>query len=151
MVVLMLFALVWVTVRVVVALRLALSGDDRAAPRAPSPQDRPTPQDAVERPQDALSSSGPAAHTGGTEVDWSARFRAAVLDEVARPGGGPAHFGGRDDTAYLFGWDAAVDWIGQGQDAKAPVWGDLAYMTGWYDGVRDVATARRRTRRLADA
>ena len=53
--------------------------------------------------------------------------------------------------AYLFGWDAAVDWVGQGQDAKAPVWGDLAYMTGWYDGVRDVATARRRACRLTDA
>ena len=54
-VVLVLFALVWVTVRVVVALRVVLSGDDRAAPRAPSPQDRPTPQDAVVRPQDAPS------------------------------------------------------------------------------------------------
>ncbi len=144
MVVLVLFALVWVTVRVVVALRLVLSGDDRAAPRAPSPQDRPTPQDAVESPQDAPSSSGPAAHTGVSNVDWSARFRASVLDEVARPEGGPAHLGGRDDLAYLFGWDAAVDWIGQGQDAKAPVWGDLAYMTGWYDGVRDVAAQRAR-------
>ncbi len=161
-IVLVIFALVWVTVRVAAALRLARARDDRAFPTA-AIQDRPTPQDRRPAgPQDARSVgpqdtqpgqhvSSAAMHTAWTEAEWRAAFRASVLEAVARPTGGPSYFGGRDDAAYLSGWDAAVDWVGQGQDARAPIWGDAAYMTGWYAGVRDVATARRRVSRLTVA
>jgi hypothetical protein len=161
-IVLVIFALVWVTVRVAAALRLALGRDDQAVPTA-AIQDRPGPQDKrPASPQDARSvapqhtqpgrrAAGAAAHTALTEAEWRAIFRASVLEAVARPQGGPSYFGGRDDAAYLSGWDDAVDWVGQGQDARAPIWGDAAYMTGWYAGVRDVATARRRACRLTVA
>jgi hypothetical protein len=128
MLVLLVVALVWVAVRVVAMLRLLVADDDEPVLSAMALQDRPTPQDAV---------ASPPRRPEGT-------FRETVIDVLRRPDGGPTCFGGRDDAAYLSGWEDAVDWIGRGQDAKAPTWGDLAYMTGWYDGVRDVAAQRAR-------
>ncbi len=154
MVVLLLFGLVWVVARVAVALRLALVGDE--PPGAVCVQDRPAPQDAVDLPQDAttvpVASSLAPEPTATTSTSTSATsspegassFRETVVAAVARPSAGPSFFGGRDDAAYLSGWDAAVDWVGKGQDATPPTWGDVAYMTGWYDGMRDVSRARRR-------
>jgi hypothetical protein len=74
-----------------------------------------------------------------------------IIDSVARPTGGPACLGGREDGAYLRGWDDAVDWIGQGNHDGAPTWGGVAYMTGWNDAVRAVAKARREAERLTAA
>lgn len=89
-------------------------------------------------------SADPQGLAGGPATDRVAVFRETIVDAVARPDGGPAYFGGRDDAIYLRGWDDAVDWIGRGQDAKSPRWGDIAYMTGWNHALRDVAKARRR-------
>ena len=66
-----------------------------------------------------------------------------ILDSVPRPVGGPSYLGGREDAAYLRGWDDAVDWIGQGNQPDAPAWGGVAYMTGWNDAVKAIARARR--------
>jgi hypothetical protein len=75
--------------------------------------------------------------------EWVAALRTTILDAVSRPSSGPACLGGRDDEAYLRGWDDAVDWVSQGRDAQPPTWGDIAYMTGWNDAVRCIAAARR--------
>lgn len=64
-----------------------------------------------------------------------------VLDLVPRPVGGPSYFGGRDDDAYLRGWDDGVDWISKGNQEDAPAWGGVAYMTGWKDAVKACAAA----------
>ena len=66
-----------------------------------------------------------------------------VLDAVPRPTTGPAYLGGRDDAAYLRGWDDGVDWIRQGNPEREPSWSSAAYMTGWNDSVKAVAKARR--------
>ncbi len=64
-----------------------------------------------------------------------------ILDLVPRPVGGPSYLGGRDDDAYLRGWDDGVDWIKQGNQEDAPAWGGVAYMTGWKDAVKACAAA----------
>ena len=69
--------------------------------------------------------------------------RTTVLDAVPRPTTGPAYLGGRDDAAYLRGWDDGVDWIRQGNPEREPSWSSAAYMTGWNDSVKAVAKARR--------
>ncbi|MEP6648528.1 MAG: SPFH domain-containing protein [Lapillicoccus sp.] len=66
-----------------------------------------------------------------------------ILDSLPRPVGGPAYLGGRDDAAYLRGWDDAVDWNRQSNQAHAPSWGSAAYMTGWNDAGKAIAKARR--------
>jgi hypothetical protein len=129
MLVLVVVAVVWLAVRVVAMLRLLVADDEEPTGAAVAVQDRPTPQDTVVAP---------------SPRQREATFRETVIDVLRRPDRGPACLGGRDDAAYLSGWQDAVDWIGRGQDAKAPTWGDLAYMTGWYDGVRDVAAQRAR-------
>jgi hypothetical protein len=128
MLVLVVVAVVWLAVRVLAMLRLLVAEDEEPATAPMAVQDRPTPQDTVAR----------------SPRQPEATFRETVIDVLRRPDRGPACLGGRDDAAYLSGWQDAVDWIGRGQDAKAPTWGDLAYMTGWYDGVRDVAAQRAR-------
>ena len=69
--------------------------------------------------------------------------RTTVLDAVPRPTTGPAYLGGRDDAAYLRGWDDGVDWIRQGNPEREPSWSSAAYMTGWNDSVKAIAKARR--------
>lgn len=81
--------------------------------------------------------------TGEPAPEWVSAFRQRILDTVPRPQVGPVCFGGRDDTAYLRGWDDAVDWISQGHDAKAPSWSDVAHMTGWNDAVHEISQVRR--------
>lgn len=66
-----------------------------------------------------------------------------ILDHLPRPVTGPAYLGGRDDAAYLRGWDAGVDWIAQGNPERAASWCTVAYMTGWNDSLRAISTARR--------
>ena len=70
------------------------------------------------------------------DVTAGRQVESTILDLVPRPAGGPSYLGGRDDAAYLRGWDDAVDWIGQGNGEDAPAWGGVAYMTGWKDGVK---------------
>jgi hypothetical protein len=65
-----------------------------------------------------------------------------ILDRLPRPLGGPAYLGSRDDAGYLRGWDDAVDWIRQGNQARPPSWGSAAYMTGWNDALRAIVKAR---------
>lgn len=76
-------------------------------------------------------------------AEWVAALHATITETVPRPAAGPAYLGGREDDAYLHGWDDAVDWISHGHDARAPTWGGVAYLTGWHDGVRAVGRARR--------
>jgi hypothetical protein len=64
-----------------------------------------------------------------------------IHSSVSRPVKGPSCLGGRGDAGYLRGWDDAVDWIGQGNQAQPPTWGDVAYMTGWNDASRAMAKA----------
>ena len=68
--------------------------------------------------------------------------RTTVLDGPPRPTTGPAYLGGRDDAAYLRGWDDGVDWIREGNPERAPSWSSAAYMTGWNDSIRAMAKAR---------
>jgi hypothetical protein len=95
--------------------------------------------------------NGPQALAGEPAGAWIAALHETILDRVSRPKAGPACLGGRADTAYLRGWDDAVDWIAQGHDAEAPTWGDVAYMTGWNDAVREVARARRCGQQVTNA
>jgi SPFH domain / Band 7 family len=67
--------------------------------------------------------------------------RKTILDTVPRPVAGPACLGGRGDAGYLRGWDDAVDWLAQGNEAHPPAWGDVPYMTGWNDASRAIAKA----------
>lgn len=76
-------------------------------------------------------------------AEWRAALRETISQTVPRPTEGPACLGGRDDAAYLRGWDDAADWIGAGHDAEAPTWAGVAYMTGWNDAIRDLDRARR--------
>jgi len=92
---------------------------------------------------ETLREDGSPAPTGDPRREWLAALRETIADSVPRPDGGPACLGGREDDAYLRGWDDAVDWISQGRDAASPTWGGVAYMTGWNDAVRDVGRARR--------
>lgn len=91
---------------------------------------------------DVLPEVDPPALDGDPELDWATALRRTLYDTVPRPDGGPACLGGREDDAYLRGWDDAVDWVGQGHDAEAPTWGGVAYMTGWNDAVRAISGAR---------
>jgi hypothetical protein len=79
----------------------------------------------------------------GGDLTWErgAAVRRAILDSVPRPVRGPSCLGGRGDAGYLRGWDDAVDWLGQGNQAHPPTWGDVAYMTGWNDASRAIAKA----------
>jgi hypothetical protein len=72
----------------------------------------------------------------------AAPSRSTILDTVPRPLTGPAYLGGRDDAAYLRGWDDGVDWIAEGNPMRGPSWSSAAYMTGWNDAVRALAKAR---------
>jgi hypothetical protein len=83
------------------------------------------------------------APKAGRDVAAGRQVENTILDLVPRPAGGPSYLGGRDDAAYLRGWDDAVDWIGQGHGEDAPAWGGVAYMTGWKDAVKALAAARR--------
>ncbi len=65
-----------------------------------------------------------------------------LLAALPRPASGPAYLGGRDDDAYLRGWDDGVDWVREGNPERAPSWSSAAYMTGWNDSLR--ATNRMR-------
>lgn len=67
----------------------------------------------------------------------------SLFDSVPRPLAGPAYLGGREDAAYLRGWDDGFDWIRQGNEGGGPSWGGVAYMTGWNDAVKAIAKARR--------
>ncbi len=67
----------------------------------------------------------------------------SMLDLVPRPTTGPAYLGGRDDDAYLRGWDDGIDWARQGHPERSPSWSSAAYMTGWNDSVKAVAKVRR--------
>ncbi len=204
--VILVVAAVWLVVRVIVALRMAIRCPDQMTPAQDHQTDWSGPHDAAAGPQDARcgpqdsapadldshtrSLSAPSAHTGdptllstavlwrvtdalreaaaahlmpttkvgrddGSQVlagkagtEWVAAFREAIVDRIPRPEAGPACLGGRDGAVYMRGWDDAVDWIGQGHDAKGPSWGDVAYMTGWNDAVRDVARARTCSREI---
>jgi hypothetical protein len=135
------------------------------------PQDAPRPQDAridptVPRLQDASVVAEPAptppvspigrwmalllvVRDAGSGMPVAARSaeqvaagRTTVLEGVPRPTTGPAYLGGRDDTAYLRGWDDGVDWIREGNPERAPSWSSAAYMTGWNDSIRAMAKAR---------
>lgn len=75
-------------------------------------------------------------------AEQAAPPRSTILDTVPRPLTGPAYLGGRDDAAYLRGWDDGVDWIAEGNPVRAPSWSSAAYMTGWNDAVRAMAKAR---------
>ena len=77
----------------------------------------------------------------GRGVAAGRQIDSTILDLVPRPVGGPSYLGGRDDDAYLRGWDDAVDWIGQGNGEDAPAWGGVAYMTGWKDAVKALTAA----------
>ena len=59
-----------------------------------------------------------------------------LLAALPRPASGPAYLGGRDDDAYLRGWDDGVDWVREGNPERAPSWSSAAYMTGWNDSLR---------------
>lgn len=192
MVVLIVIAVVWLSVRVAAALLLVIRGPDSdcltsdhlkgrrrphdAAHAMDGPQDAPfAPQDAVRADVEDLDRSSSVLHTttvnptlaiaaamwrkvtrangelgagcslaleGERSREWLAALRETISCTVPRPIAGPAYLGGRDDAAYLRGWDDAADWIGAGHDAEAPTWGDVAYMTGWNDAVRDIARAR---------
>ena len=91
----------------------------------------------------ASRNNGPTTVTGAPSREWVTALHETIIDRVTRPDEGPACFGGRDSTAYLRGWDDAVDWIGKARDAAPPTWGDVAYMTGWSDAVRAIDRARR--------
>lgn len=95
------------------------------------------------RSASARVAGGDAATDGKPSVEWLTALHASIFDSVVRPVGGPPCLGGREDTAYLRGWDDAVDWLGRGHDAQAPTWAGVAYMTGWKDAVREVDRARR--------
>jgi hypothetical protein len=142
------------------------------------PQDAPRPQDAlvdprVARLQDApvLAEPAPKPRMSPT-VRWTsllvvvrdagsgrpvpahrdeqvAAGPTTVLDLVPRPTTGPAYLGGRDDAAYLRGWDDGVDWILEGNPERAPSWSSAAYMTGWNDSIRAMTKARRGGRPVA--
>jgi hypothetical protein len=77
----------------------------------------------------------------GRDVEAGRPADGTILDLVPRPVGGPSYLGGRDDDAYLRGWDDGVDWIEQGNQEDAPAWGGVAYMTGWKDAVKACAAA----------
>ncbi len=80
---------------------------------------------------------------GGPRSEGAAPMRVSFLDALPRPDAGPPCLGGRDDDAYLRGWDDAVDWVGHDHDAQAPTWGGVAYMTGWNDAVQGIDQARK--------
>ena len=150
MVVLVVLAVVWLAVRVVVGLRMAVRPPERACPADKHSRGR-TPQDAPWRPHDAspVGATAPSRNSrakGRTPTRapeaGAASFQTAVIDRVSRPDEGPGCFGGRDDTAYLRGWDDAVDWVSKANDAQSPTWGDVAYMTGWSDAVQAIGRAR---------
>jgi hypothetical protein len=82
----------------------------------------------------------PAPETG-TPVDPEVPEEPAdpltlLLAALPRPASGPAYLGGRDDDAYLRGWDDGVDWVREGNPERAPSWSSAAYMTGWNDSLR---------------
>jgi hypothetical protein len=84
----------------------------------------------------------PEAAAGELDEEESAPTGATILDLVPRPTSGPAYLGGRDDDAYLRGWDDGVDWVRQGNPERGPSWSSAAYMTGWNDSLRAVAKVR---------
>ena len=84
--------------------------------------------------------AGPEELAGDSRLTASDRM---ILDHLPRPVTGPACLGGRDDAAYLRGWDAGVDWIRQGNPERAASWCTVAYMTGWNDSLRTISRARR--------
>lgn len=75
----------------------------------------------------------------------------SILDSLPRPVAGPAFFGGREDAAYLRGWDDGVDGVRQGHQATGPNWGSAAYMTGWRNAVRASEKALRGSESLLPA
>jgi SPFH domain / Band 7 family len=84
---------------------------------------------------------GSVVPAGYLTRERGAAVRKTILDSVPRPAAGPACLGGRGNAGYLRGWDDAVDWLGQGNQAHPPTWGDVAYMTGWNDASRALAKA----------
>lgn len=126
---------------------------------AEGPQDAPLgtpwvaphgPQDAATGLQDAVLTSSAAsvrrrdaaAGPAAEPTRQRATLETACLDALTRPTAGPPCLGGREDGAYLGGWDDAVDGVRRGHAAQGPRWGSAAYMTGWNDGMRAVARAR---------
>jgi hypothetical protein len=95
---------------------------------------------------EAVANGDGATPTTDPRSEWLAALRETIIASVPRPESGPACLGGRDDDAYLRGWDDAVDWVSQGRDAQPPTWGGVAYMTGWNDAVRHIGLARRQAR-----
>ncbi len=129
--------------------------DARTDPTVPRPQDAPgSPQRGSSAPQGAptlrwlplLIAARAGARSGmpvGTPcAEQAMAGRTTVLDVVPRPTTGPAYLGGRDDAAYLRGWDDGVDWIREGNPEREPSWSSAAYMTGWNDSVKAITKAR---------
>jgi hypothetical protein len=126
--------------------------DAKTDPAVPCLQDSPVLAPPVPAPQlaparrwlsllDSVREAG-SATLGAPGAKRPAAVRTTSLDGVHRPTTGPAYLGGRDDGAYLRGWDDGVDWILDGNPERAPSWSSAAYMTGWNDAIRAMAKAR---------